>query len=524
MSLRQLLLTNPDQFMKMVSQKDNYYSQELAAELDNLDPLNYTARYFDIDGLIPMAGHSLGPAFKPTFEKIQATIMLQKKLHAGHFKNSHPEGKENGHWFDCDRHEPSLRAAQEILGFKELHEFNFTASGLSENLGMLMETFFRPTGHDWSINRTKIMMLETEFFSDRAIASSVMKRAIETAAKFVFSVADNKPDPEDEIFKIKPDKNGIYRTAQIISDIKMEAEQLQIICLPDIVFNTGQRLELDVILSSVKESIQKYNIKVILDLAHTVGNRPINLEALGVTAAVGCSYKHLCGYAGSGFGIYVNRQVDLSKFPPIQGWKAANPQRVFASIDHYDASLMDTQSGATAFRTSNPPPIALLPAQTYLITFAKIGFHKLFNKSECLTQYLIDQLYYYLKDKIEFITPLDSRQRGATISIRFKQNINLHTIEEMLKTRGFEIDTRPPNIMRITAHYGYNTFSHVHQFVQELKLVINSILYPNKKADSARLCQYKIGIAALSIVGIGLFCAKVFHNHHTSEPPPLQLK
>jgi kynureninase len=254
--------------MNALQKKPDHLSLEVAEQLDKDDPLGYTSDMFEIDQLVPFAGHSLGPIFKPVVEEIANTTELQKQLHAGHFSDSHPKGKQSGNWFDCDREEESLKGAQQLLGFKEMHEFCFTSSGLSQNLGMLMDTFFSPTKLDWQHGKSKIVILETEFFSDQAIAASVMKRAIKRAEKHDCFQEMKKPIPEDEIRKIKADQDGLYHTIDIINVIKKNADQIQMICLPDIVFNTGQRLELDKIFVELNDVIKKNNMKVILDLAH----------------------------------------------------------------------------------------------------------------------------------------------------------------------------------------------------------------------------------------------------------------
>ncbi|MHB1948309.1 MAG: kynureninase/PvdN C-terminal domain-containing protein, partial [Gammaproteobacteria bacterium] len=480
MPLEQLLLTNPSQFMAELKSHPDYLSLEMAHKLDALDPLAKTAGMFKIGKLKPFAGHSLGPVFIPVLDKINATAQLQEELHAGHFKDSHPEGHDSAEWFDCDRHKPSLEGAKQLLGFKEMHEFCFTASGLSQNLGMLADTFFNPKKCDWKFGRTKIVMLHTEFFSDQAIVYSVMKRAIKQAENNGCFESIKKPYIEDEILKIKPNKQGLYLTENIINTIKNNAKKIQMICLPDIVFSTGQRLELDKIFAEVGDIIRKNKIRVILDLAHTVGNRPINLESMPVTAAVGCGYKHLSGFAGSAFGIYVNRHVNLEEYPPLQGWKAVIPEaesKLFAKINSFDDKILEQKGGATAFRTSNPPPIALHPVQAFLTEFGKIGFDKCFNKSECLTQYLIALLQHHLQNKIKFVTPLEPSQRGATIAIQVKDGEDVRIIEEKLKKAGFEIDTRPPSIIRITAHYAYTKFAEINCFVTALTRVLD------KKAD-----------------------------------------
>ena len=150
MPLHDYILTNPDKFVEALNQENDPFSQQTANNLDEHDPIIHQSRKnFAIDELIPLAGHSLGPAFIPALEAIQRVHEIQKTLHAGHFPDSHPDGANSGHWFDCDRHNPSLLAAQKLLGFKELHEFNFTNAGLSENLEKLIDTFYRPTGKDW---------------------------------------------------------------------------------------------------------------------------------------------------------------------------------------------------------------------------------------------------------------------------------------------------------------------------------------------------------------------------------------
>lgn len=486
-SMEQLLLTNPDRFMRELMAQPEWFSLETARQLDAMDPLSYTSTMFNIGKLIPFAGHSLGPVFQPALDKIQETAALQVKLHEGHFPNSHPDGKESGHWFDCDRHKPSLEAAKKLLGFEDDCEFIFTASGLSQNLGMLMDTFFRPGRRDWDVGRTKIVMLETEFFSDQAEAVSVIKRAIKTADAFECFGDREKPEPESLIIRIKSDDKGLFSTDTIVRTIRENATQIQMICLSDTVFSTGQRLELARIFSALEDVISQNHIIVGLDLAHTVGNRPIDLKSLPVTFAVGCGYKYLSGFAGSAFGIYVSKNADLKKYIPLQGWKAADSSRVFSTINHYSDSIM-AQAGAVAFRTSNPPPVALLPAQSFLAYFNNIGFDKCFNKSECLTRYLIAQLKRHLEGKLEFITPEDPTQRGAMIVFRVNGLSDVKCVEDFLRAGepslgNYEVDIRPPNNIRLTAHYAYTTFEQINRMVEKLTLAISNALQYEMKTN-----------------------------------------
>jgi kynureninase len=97
MPLSRLLISDPDQFMIELGKKSDPLSLAVAEALDKEDPLSYTSALFQIDKLIPFAGHSLGPIFKPVIEEIAKTTELQKQLHAAHFSDSHPLGKQSAH-------------------------------------------------------------------------------------------------------------------------------------------------------------------------------------------------------------------------------------------------------------------------------------------------------------------------------------------------------------------------------------------------------------------------------------------
>jgi kynureninase len=480
--LSHYLVNNPTKFMSMLMKNPDWFSKETAKALDELDPLNYTSHFFNIGEIVPFAGHSLGPVFQPAVDNIlQEFTLQQQRLHEGHFENTYSEGKVKGAWFDRDRHPASLAAMKALWGFSDDREFTFSANGLSQNFALLADTFYRPGYKGWQHGKTKIVMLDTEFFSDQAAITSVLKRGIQTAQDWEFFEDHEKPQPEDLIIRLKPDEKGIYQTADIIKTIQEHAANIQMICLSDIVFGTGQRLELNNLFSALKETIDKHNIIVGLDLAHSVGNRFIDLTSMPVTFAVGCGYKHLTGSPGAAMGYFVSLKANLQHYPSLQGWKASHSDKVFPTINKYDASIIETE-GAVAFRASNPSPLALMPVQSYLTHFNEIGFDKCFNKSECLTQYMIAQLTYHLGDKIEFITPLDPDQRGAMIVFRVKGLSDIKCIEDGLKAKDelhagcYEIDSRPPNNIRMTAHYAYTKFEHIQQMVLKLTSLIEYIL------------------------------------------------
>lgn len=480
MSFRTLLTSHPDVFMSTLKEDKNPLSESTALELDRQDPLSYTRDWFNIgeSKLTAFAGHSLGHGFIPAHQAMAKIHKLQSdQLHEAHFT-----GNDVGsNFFECNIQKEALASAQKFLGFAHLDEFIYSPKGLSDLLSEVVHLFYNPvTLENWQQGKTKIAMLKTEFISDRSIVNSVLKSAIQTADGFhVFK--GHKPKSSDLTVLFKPNDDGIYDTQQIIQAIIDNQDTLKMICLPDIVFSTGQRLELEKIFAAVTDVIRKHDIQVILDLAHGVGNCPIDLKSLPVAAAVGCAYKHLSGTAGEGFGVYM-RRFDPAKHIPIQGWNALQKELAFANIndfDKYQAEAKEHKAYASAIdiRKSNPCPTGVIHSEVYMMKFAKIGWDIVKNKSECLTRYLIEQLKRQLGEKnIKFITPLDPKQRGATICFKINEKIDAAEISEQLKKAGFEIDVRPPNVFRVTAHYGYTRFIDVYRFTTTLKNILENNL------------------------------------------------
>lgn len=489
MRVEELINTNPDAFMEALDKMNSGFSLEYAYELDAKDPQNYLKHCFNtglryktsrhlsyrLRHIIPFAGHSLGPHFDSTDYELRRIHRLQsERLHEGHFPKTKAQG---GNWFDYDIEPEAIKNAQAILGFADPCEFIYTQAGLSDNLRLLLSTFYRPSLADWHSQKAGICFLGKEFFSDQAVIHSLLKGEIQRAkANNIFTDVIPCPIVNDLCMTISADERGLYDEEKIIDYVKEHADYIKILHLSDIVFSTGQRINLKRVLGELRDVLQQHHIIVGLDLAHTVGNRLINLKELPVTYAVGCSYKHISGSAGSGFGIYVNKDADLKKNPPIQGWKAAASDKVFPVIDQYDPHIMN-RKGAWAFRCSNPSPVALIPVLHFLSTMNRIGWDTLMNRSESLTRYMVALLQKRLGDKIEIITPLAPDNRGAMIVFRIKNLTDIAAVEELMKENSefgsFDIDTRPPNNVRLTAHFGYCSFVDIRCMVMRLEQVIN---------------------------------------------------
>lgn len=489
---------NPNKFMQLLSQipEPQIFSAQFAAYLDAIEILPMK-HLFEIGSITPMAGHSLGPHFMPTRKKINTVLDLQKvKLHEGHFPETREEG---GDWWRCDRDPKSIAAMRSMLGNFEDGEVVFSHKGLSDLLGEVIPTFYEPCLEDWLRAKTSICFLGKEFLSDQTIVETTLIREINRRrCDKVFRPFTDRPEPtvESLMLGICPNADGLYTEQGIIDFVKYNAPKIQILHLSHIVFSTGQRLDLHKILSALKYVIADHEIIVGVDLAHTTGNRPINLPCLNITYAAGCAYKFVSGSAGTGGFLYVSNKADLKKHQPIQGWVAvADPSKAFKHIDGKKADNQkpikegeksDNQEpvkmcdrGAIAFVRSNPSPIAVAAMQEFAKHMHKVGWESLVSKSECLTRYMIALLKYKLGDKIKFITPEDPEKRGAMIVFQIKGLLDVKPIENLLKEESplgrFDSDTRPPENIRLTAQC-YIEFRDIHNAVSRLTNVVEELL------------------------------------------------
>ncbi|MBA2649513.1 MAG: aminotransferase class V-fold PLP-dependent enzyme [Legionella sp.] len=489
---------NPTEFMHLLSQipERQIFSAQFAAYLDAIETLPLQ-HLFEIGSITPMAGHSLGPHFIPTRKKINEVLDLQKaKLHEGHFPETRQEG---GDWYRCDRDPQSIAAMRSMLGNFEEGEVVFSHKGLSDLLGEVIPTFYEPCLEDWLRGKTSICFLGKEFISDQTIIETTLKREINRRrCDKAFRPFTDLPEPtvDSLMLGIRPNGYGLYTEQDIIDFVKNNAAKIQLLHLSHIVFSTGQRLDLHKIVSALKDVIAEHEIIVGVDLAHTTGNRPIDLPSLNITYAAGCAYKFASGSAGTGGFLYVNNKADLKKHQPIQGWVAVeDPSKAFKHIDGKKADNQESitactnadnqegikmcDRGAIAFVRSNPSPIAVAAMQAFAKHMHMVGWESLVSKSECLTRYMIALLKYKLGDKIKFITPEDAEKRGAMIVFQIKGLLDVKPIENLLKEESplgrFDSDIRPPKNIRLTAQC-YISFFDIHNVVCRLTEVVHQML------------------------------------------------
>ncbi|HEY4197733.1 MAG TPA: kynureninase, partial [Mucilaginibacter sp.] len=243
--------------------QDNY---EFAANLDAEDELQNFRNEFLIpqhDGrdAIYLCGNSLG------LQPVSVQKYLSTQLNA--WKDLAVEG-----WFQGDDpwlqfHHQLKQLLADLTGAK-IEEIAVMNS-LTVNLHLLFVSFYQPT-----TKRYKILMEGGAFPSDQyAVESQVLYHGFE---------------PEKAVIELFPREGELtLRTEDIISAIKQNADELALVLFGGVNYYTGQLFDM----KAITEAAHKAGAYVGFDLAHAVGNVPLQLHNWGTDFACWCSYKYM---------------------------------------------------------------------------------------------------------------------------------------------------------------------------------------------------------------------------------------
>jgi kynureninase len=301
------------------------------------------------------------------------------------------------------------------------------------NLHLMMVSFFRPAAE-----RTCILMEKSAFPSDRyAVVSQLQFHGL---------------DPERHLIEVAP-RSGedTLQTADMIEAIERHGAELALVLLPGIQYLSGQALDLGALAACAR----RCGAVVGIDLAHAVGNVPLQLHDWQVDFAVWCSYKYLNGGPGAIGGCFVHerhaQRVDLPRFA---GWWGHDPQTRFLMGPQFEP-----QAGARGWQLSNPPILATAPLLASLEIFERAGLHRLRAKSIALTAFLEREIDRRLSGRAAVITPRAPEARGSQLSIRLhRAPAAAKACFERLTQAGIIGDWREPDVLRLAPCPLYNSF------------------------------------------------------------------
>lgn len=347
----------------------------------------------------------------------------------GHFEARNP-------WFSY-HHLFSERLAK-IVGTSK--DEVVATNTLTVNLHLLMISFYRPEG-----TRYKIIMEAGAFPSDMY--------AVETQVRMYGY------EPADAIIEIKPrEGEHIIEEADILEAIEQHGDTVALVMLGGVNYYTGQFFDL----KKITEAAHRAGAYAGYDLAHAVGNIPLQLHDWNVDFACWCSYKYLNSGPGGVGGIYVHEHhCNNPKIFRLGGWWGNDEKTRFKMEKGFVP-----QKNAGSWQMSNAPVFNMVAHNASLDIFEKAGMKALREKSEQMTAYLEYLLKQIKHLSFEIITPTEPHRRGAQLSMLFGDRGR--EVFNALTENGVIADWREPNVIRIAPVPLYNSFEDCYKFYEIL--------------------------------------------------------
>jgi len=350
----------------------------------------------------------------------------------GHF------AKPNPWWTYHKRLKSSLA---HIVGAKE-HEV-VAMNNLTTNLHLLMASFYRPTN-----DRYQIMIEGGAFPSDHyAVESQLRWHGL---------------DPAQALIELHSQSGEeILRTEDILNAIEQHADSLALVLLPGIQYYTGQFFDL----KTITEAAQKVGATIGVDLAHAVGNVPMQLNNWNIDFAVWCSYKYLNSGPGNTGGAFIHeRYADDTQLPRLAGWWGHREEDRFQMKPGFKPMY-----GADGWQLSNANILPLAAQRVSLEIVAEAGIDRIRQKSLKLTGFLEECIHSIDPEgkHINIITPHNPEERGAQLSLVFASRGK--QVFEKLTQSGIIVDWREPSVIRVAPAPLYNTFTEVYRFNEILR-------------------------------------------------------
>ncbi|KAI9053232.1 hypothetical protein LZ554_002199 [Drepanopeziza brunnea f. sp. 'monogermtubi'] len=326
-------------------------------------------------------------------------------------------------------------------------------ASLTINLHLLMASFYLPTA-----GKSKIILDWKAFPSDHfAIESQILQHGFDPKENMIMI------GPEDGTFEVT--------TESILKIIDEHAESTALLLLPGIQYYTGQFFDI----KTITAYAQAKGLIVGWDLAHAVGNVPLQLHDWNVDFAVWCTYKYLNSGPGGVGGFYVHERHGKVDYSEGQEKRPTYRHRLAGWYGGDQVGRMNMKNefrpspGASGYQVSTSSTVELASLSGSLSVFAQTSMSDIRKKSVMITGYLEHLLHAspHYERNFTIITPSNPDWRGTQLSVMFTAG-KLDTVSAMLDEAGIVADKRKPDVMRVAPVPLYNTYAEVYEFVKIL--------------------------------------------------------
>lgn len=411
---------------------------DFARACDERDPLRAFRQRFALPGdpsgrpLLYLCGHSLG--LMPRDARRIVGEELDRWAQAA--VRGHDEGVRP--WIPY--HENLTSGLAYLAGARSAEVI--AMNSLTVNLHLMLASFYRPAGR-----RVKILIEAGAFSSDRHAVTSQLAWHGQVAEN---SLIELTPEPGEDTVSHEA----------IEACLNEQGSDIALVLWPGVQYRTGQAFDV----ARVVRAAHRAGCIAGIDLAHAIGNLPLELHSWDVDFAVWCSYKYLNAGPGAIGGCFIHER-HLQNVPPVRllGWWGHEARTRFRMEPQFRP-----EPGAAAWQISNPPILSTAPLVASLEIFQEARIEQLREKSRALTGFL-EYLLRPLEPAIQLITPDDPAARGCQLSIRITgtDRRGRHVLER-LADLGVVCDWREPDTIRVAPVPLYNSYQEVLQFTERL--------------------------------------------------------
>jgi kynureninase len=224
------------------------------------------------------------------------------------------------------------------------------------------------------------------------------------------------------------------------------SDQTAVVILSHVAYRSGYLADA----AAITAVVHAAGALLVLDLCHSAGVVPVELDAWNVDLAVGCSYKYLNGGPGAPAFAYVRADLQDELQQPIQGWiGSATP---FEMGQGYKPA-----PGIRGFLSGTPPVIGMLAMQDMIALIDQVGLSAVRAKSTALTSFAIKLADELLPD-VALATPRKPALRGSHVTLDHPRFAELMP---KLWERGVLPDFRRPSGIRLGLSPLSTTFAEV---------------------------------------------------------------
>jgi kynureninase len=305
-------------------------------------------------------------------------------------------------------------------------------------------SFFKPEG-----KRNKMLVEAKAFPSDQYAVISYLEHL--------------GLNPAEHLIEIQPKQEGAaIQDEDIVAAIEKHADEIALVFIGGVNYYTGQLFDLERIAKAAKQA----GAMIGYDLAHAIGNAELKLHDWKVDFACWCSYKYLNGGPGAVGAIFVHdTHLHDKQINRLTGWWGYKKEERFKMHKSFNPA-----PDATSWQLGTPSMILYACLKASLQIFEEAGWKSLLEKQAKIKSFL-DLSIQSLQSPI--FTCLTPQSRGCQVSLLFHEKGR--QVYDRLFEKGFMVDWREPNVIRLAPVPLYNSFNDIWNFHQSMEEILATI-------------------------------------------------